>query len=106
MTWMIRHAAYHCVFSLHGLLPKEPLNKSSNFSCVIDKVWGSSWRIVSNMKQRTLAMANGFERYGKKDRGGRSSWKRWSRWCRGRSYARWIEPHYPKTGNGRCSRWE
>jgi transposase, IS5 family len=52
------------------------------------------------MKQRTLAMANGFERYGKKTR--RAEFLEemeqvvpWKKLC-----AR-IEPHYPKAGNGR-----
>ena len=53
-----------------------------------------------NMKQRTLAMANGFERYGKKTR--RAEFLEemeqvvpWKKLCT------LIEPHYPKTGNGR-----
>ena len=52
------------------------------------------------MKQRTLAMANGFERYGKKTR--RAEFLEemeqvvpWKKLCT------LIEPHYPKTGNGR-----
>src|SRR5271168_4995724 len=52
------------------------------------------------MKQRTLAMANGFERYGKKTR--RAEFLEemeqvvpWKRLCT------LIEPHYPKAGNGR-----
>jgi IS5 family transposase len=52
------------------------------------------------MKQRTLAMANGFERYGKKTR--RAEFLEemeqvvpWKKLCM------LIEPHYPKTGNGR-----
>ena len=52
------------------------------------------------MKQRTLAMANGFERYGKKTR--RTEFLEemeqvvpWKKLCA------LIEPHYPKTGNGR-----
>jgi len=53
-----------------------------------------------NMKQRTLAMANGFERYGKKTR--RAEFLEemeqvvpWKKLCT------LIEPHYPKAGNGR-----
>ena len=53
-----------------------------------------------NMKQRTLAMANGFERYGKKTR--RAEFLEemeqvvpWKNLCT------LIEPHYPKAGNGR-----
>jgi IS5 family transposase len=52
------------------------------------------------MKQRTLAMANGFERYGKKTR--RAEFLEemeqvvpWKKLCT------LIEPHYPKAGNGR-----
>src|SRR5271170_3650390 len=52
------------------------------------------------MKQRTLAMANGFERYGKKTR--RAEFLEemeqvvpWRKLCTQ------IEPHYPKAGNGR-----
>src|SRR5476649_2578852 len=52
------------------------------------------------MKQRTLAMANGFERYNKKTR--REVFLEemeqvvpWSQFCA------LIEPHYPKAGNGR-----
>jgi transposase, IS5 family len=52
------------------------------------------------MKQRTLAMANGFERYGKKTR--RAEFLEemeqvvpWRKLCT------LIEPHYPKAGNGR-----
>ena len=52
------------------------------------------------MKQRTLAMANGFERYSKKTR--RAEFLEemeqvvpWKKLCA------LIEPHYPKTGNGR-----
>jgi IS5 family transposase len=52
------------------------------------------------MKQRTLAMANGFERYSKKTR--RAEFLEemeqvvpWKRLCA------LIEPHYPKAGNGR-----
>ena len=56
------------------------------------------------MKQRTLAMTNGFERYGKKTRRAEFleemeqvvSWKK---------LGALIEPHYPKTGNGR-PRWD
>src|SRR5476649_2678318 len=55
---------------------------------------------MSNMKQRTLAMANGFERYGKKTR--RAEFLEemeqvvpWRKLCTQ------IEPHYPKAGNGR-----
>ena len=61
---------------------------------------GSSWRIVANMKQRTLAMGNGFERYSKKTR--RAEFLEemeqvvpWRKLCA------LIEPHYPKAGNGR-----
>src|ERR1700691_5762601 len=52
------------------------------------------------MKQRTLAMVNGFERYSKKTR--RAEFLEemeqvvpWKKLCT------LIEPHYPKTGNGR-----
>src|ERR1700691_2846276 len=52
------------------------------------------------MKQRTLAMVNGFERYSKKRR--REDFLEemeqvvpWKKLCM------LIEPHYPKTGNGR-----
>ena len=52
------------------------------------------------MKQRTLAMANGFERYSKKTR--RAEFLEemeqvvpWRKLCA------LIEPHYPKAGNGR-----
>jgi IS5 family transposase len=52
------------------------------------------------LKQRTLAMANGFERYSKKTR--RAEFLEemeqvvpWEKLCT------LIEPHYPKTGNGR-----
>ncbi len=52
------------------------------------------------MKQRTLAKANGFERYGKKTR--RAEFLQemeqvvpWNKLCT------LIEPYYPKTGNGR-----
>ena len=55
--------------------------------------------IVAIMKQRTLAMTNGFERYGKKTR--RAEFLEemeqvvpWKKLCA------LIEPHYPKTGNG------
>src|SRR5215470_1239479 len=51
-------------------------------------------------EQRTLAMANGFERYTKKTR--RALFLKqmeqvvpWKKWCR------LIEPYYPKAGNGR-----
>src|ERR1700751_384441 len=60
----------------------------------------SSWRIVAIMKQRTLAMTNGFERYGKKTRRGdfleeMEQVGPWAKLCA------LIEPHYPKAGNGR-----
>src|SRR6266513_3372187 len=52
------------------------------------------------MRQRTLAMATGFERYGKKTR--RAAFLEemeqvvpWSALCA------LVEPHYPKAGNGR-----
>jgi transposase, IS5 family len=57
-------------------------------------------RVPRIMKQRTLAMANGFERYSKKTH--REVFLEemeqvvpWSKLCA------LIEPHYPKAGNGR-----
>ena len=56
--------------------------------------------MAANMMQRTLAMANGFERYSKKTR--RAEFLEemeqvvpWKKLCT------LIEPHYPKAGNGR-----
>jgi IS5 family transposase len=56
--------------------------------------------MVTILKQRTLAMANGFERYSKKTR--RAEFLEemeqvvpWEKLCT------LIEPHYPKVGNGR-----
>src|SRR5271155_22989 len=52
------------------------------------------------MKQRTLAMANGFERYGKKTR--RAEFlEEMEQGVPGGKLCTQIEPHYPKAGNGR-----
>src|SRR5271154_5158126 len=52
------------------------------------------------MKQRTLAMANGFERYGKKTR--RAEFlEEMEQVVPGRKLCTQIEPHYPQAGNGR-----
>src|SRR6202790_500600 len=51
------------------------------------------------MKQRTLAMANGFERYGKKTR--RAEFLEEMEQAGGWRWCALSEPHYPKAGNGR-----
>src|ERR1700692_1178882 len=52
------------------------------------------------MKQRTLAMGNGFERYSKKTR--RTEFlEKMEKVVPWRKLCALIEPHYPKAGNGR-----
>jgi transposase, IS5 family len=55
---------------------------------------------MANMKQRTLAMGNGFERYSKKTRRAEflEEMEQVVPW---RELCALIEPHYPKAGNGR-----
>jgi IS5 family transposase len=58
---------------------------------------------MEGMKQQTLAMASGFEKYGKKTRRAvfLEEMEQVVPWAQ---LVALIEPHYPKAGNGRVRR--
>ena len=51
------------------------------------------------MKQQTLAMAKGLSTT-RRRRDGRCLWRRWGKWCRGRSCVRWSNQCMPRRGRG------